>query len=263
VVGDESYFDSLRTCPGWKASFEDWESAPLSALAVDRGRYEGHVARRPALAAAGLFRRALRAAGISVGGPAVAARAAGKVVAYRMSPPLAKIIRFMDSHSDNFTAELLLKQLGALRRGAGTTARGADFVTSVLHEAGVPAAGLRLADGSGLSSLDRLTPRALATILELGWSDAKLRPYFVGSLAVAGRSGTLRHRLLKSPERGNVRAKTGTTDLASALSGYVRDRYAFVVLENGRPVAWWRAHAAQDRFVQLLSRAVTARGRPQ
>jgi D-alanyl-D-alanine carboxypeptidase len=50
-----------------------------------------------------------------------------------------------------------------------------------------------------------------------------------------------------------VRAKTGTTDRASALSGYVRDRYVFAVLQNGAPVSAWSAREAQDRFAIALA----------
>jgi D-alanyl-D-alanine carboxypeptidase len=51
-----------------------------------------------------------------------------------------------------------------------------------------------------------------------------------------------------------VRAKTGTTDIASALSGYVRRNVAFAILDNGDPVNWDAAHRSQDRFVQALAR---------
>jgi D-alanyl-D-alanine carboxypeptidase len=50
-----------------------------------------------------------------------------------------------------------------------------------------------------------------------------------------------------------VLGKTGTTDDSSALSGFVRDRYAFVVIVNGHPVRWWAAHAAQDRVAEVLA----------
>jgi D-alanyl-D-alanine carboxypeptidase len=50
-----------------------------------------------------------------------------------------------------------------------------------------------------------------------------------------------------------VRAKTGTTNRASALSGYVRNRYVFAVLQNGFPVLFWPARKAQDRFVTALA----------
>ena len=54
--------------------------------------------------------------------------------------------------------------------------------------------------------------------------------------------------------RGIVRGKTGTTDAASALSGYVGSRYAFVLVQNGHPVNWAAAHTLQDRFVDALTR---------
>jgi D-alanyl-D-alanine carboxypeptidase len=59
----------------------------------------------------------------------------------------------------------------------------------------------------------------------------------------------------RAPARGVVRAKTGTTDRASALSGYVRDRYVFAVLENGLPVSTASARKAQDRFATALASA--------
>ena len=61
----------------------------------------------------------------------------------------------MDRESDNFTAELLLKQLGTLVAEPGTTAAGRRLVRSTLADAGVPLAGVRIVDGSGLSLLDR------------------------------------------------------------------------------------------------------------
>src|SRR5207253_1313844 len=163
---------ALRTAPGWDPSFYMHESPPLSALIVDRGFYDRHIAPRPALAAAGIFRRALRAAGIAVDGTAKAARAGGRPLTWLPSPPLGAILR-----------------------------------------------------------------RA--------WTDARLRPYFYDALAVAGRTGTLEHRMLAAPALGNVRAKTGTTHLASALSGYVSDRYAFAVIQNANPMPFWSARQAQ------------------
>ena len=116
VVGDESYFDAKRMGPGWKPWFFINESAPLSALTVDRARYQGRITRDPALAAALSFRAALRRVGIRVAGRAVTGAAdveAQEVpLATIESVPLQQVLRFMDHESDNFTAELLLKQLG-------------------------------------------------------------------------------------------------------------------------------------------------------
>jgi serine-type D-Ala-D-Ala carboxypeptidase/endopeptidase (penicillin-binding protein 4) len=253
IVGDESYFDPNRMGPGWKTSFYRNESPPLSALAVDRAETRTGVARRPALVAAQRFHRALQDVGIDVQGGVKAVRAGGQPLVSVLSPPLAAMLHAMDRDSDNYEAELLLKVLGGYTTGLGTSSRGAAVVRRVLRERGIPLSGVRVADGSGLSPLDRVTPRALAAILVDAWADPGLRPTFVGALAVAGVDGTLRHRFLSSPARGVVRAKTGTTSRASALSGFVGNRYAFVVIQNGSPVSFWAAHQAQDRFVELLA----------
>jgi D-alanyl-D-alanine carboxypeptidase/D-alanyl-D-alanine-endopeptidase (penicillin-binding protein 4) len=255
IVGDESWFDSRRTAPGWKSWFYVNESPPLSALSVDRGRRGGLVAPDPPLAAAQSFRAALVKAGVAVTGTATTGKADDYAfpLAKTVSPPLASIVRFMDRESDNFTAELLLKELGALLAGQGTTAAGALAVTRELAAAGVPLAGVRIVDGSGLSRLDRLTANALVAIFGAAWADPEVYHPLLASLPVAGVNGTLEDRMRGAPARGNVFAKTGTTDVASALSGFVRGRYAFAVLQNGSPLPYWWARRAQDRFATVLA----------
>jgi PBP4 family serine-type D-alanyl-D-alanine carboxypeptidase len=159
----------------------------------------------------------------------------------------------MGRESDNYTAEILVKQLGAVFSGQGTTAAGTRVIRQALAEAGVPLGGVRLADGSGLSGLDRLTAAALVALLQSGLAAGDLRDAFLQSLAVAGVSGTLEDRMERRPARGSVIAKTGTTRIASALSGFVRDRYVFAVLQNGRPISTYWARLAQDRFATALA----------
>jgi len=255
IIGDESWFDARRTVAGWKPRFFIDESPPLSALVVNRARIGRYVTRAPALAAATAFRDALRARGVAVTGTVRLGRGddfsipLGEVY----SPPLATIIRFMDRESDNFTAEMLLKQLGAVERDRGTSAAGAAVVMQTLAEEGVPTNGVRIVDGSGLSRLDRVTANAMAALLKIAWADPIVRPTLLAALPVAGINGTLEDRLRKPPARGNVLAKTGTTSDASALSGYVRNRFAFTVLQNGHPLSYWWARRAQDRFAQVLA----------
>jgi serine-type D-Ala-D-Ala carboxypeptidase/endopeptidase (penicillin-binding protein 4) len=245
LVGDESWFDSRRSGPGWKAGFVPFESQALSALAIEGVADTAGTAR--------LFREALARAGVRVAGGTRFARAGGWPLAVHWSPPLAEILRHMDVVSDNFTAELVLKQLGAVVAGQGTTAAGAAVVRSVLGAHAVPLAGVRIADGSGLSGLDRMTPKALVTILQRGWTDREIRSVLFGVLPVSGRDGTLEDRMSRPPARGNVRAKTGTLNGVSALSGYVRERYAFAVLVNAPSLSTYAAHAAQDRFATVLA----------
>ena len=253
VVGDESYFDSARTAPGWKPSFAKDESPLLSALVVDRGLLDGHPVDHPALAAAILFTRALARAGVSVAHDPTVGTAGPSAVELtrRASPRLITVLARMDTWSDNFIAEMLLKELGARLGTGGSTAAGARIVAATLAADDVPLAGVSLADGSGLSLLDRLTARTLAATLETIWDTPALRP-LLGTFAVAGSTGTLRHRLLGV--RGNelVRGKTGTTDASSALAGLVGSRFAFAVLCNGSPVDLEAAHLLQDRVAETL-----------
>ena len=257
IVGDEAYFDSRRTVAGWKPSFYIEESPPLSALIVDRGKTGGYTSRNPALSAATAFRSALRRAGIAVAGRASVGHpeTADFPLAFIHSPPLAALVRFMGLESDNFTAEMLLKQLGAVENGKGTSPAGAAVVTRLLRSSNIPLAGVRIVDGSGLSVLNRLTAGALVGILRVAWAEPDIRMPMLRSLPVSGRSGTLEKRLRRPPALGNVAAKTGTTSSSSALAGYVRGRFAFAVIQNGRPVSSYWARRAQDRFVTALAAA--------
>ena len=253
IRGDESVYDSRRDAPGWKPSFVGIETPPLSALVVERARGWGRQ-KMPPLVAARLFRSALVARGVQVAGPAGLGTAPTGVVtlAVDRSAALATIVRSMNTDSDNFTAEMVLKQLGTLDGGKGSTAAGARVVMAAMTAAGIPTAGVRIVDGSGLSSLDRLTARALADVIRVGIWDERIGPTFFASFAVAGKSGTLRMRMPNLT--GTVRAKTGTTNIACTLAGLIRGDIVFAVLQNGSPVAFWPARVAQDRFVTALSR---------
>jgi D-alanyl-D-alanine carboxypeptidase/D-alanyl-D-alanine-endopeptidase (penicillin-binding protein 4) len=148
---------------------------------------------------------------------------------------------------------MLLKDLGAQVGARGTTGAGAAVVKASLEKANVPLAGVRIVDGSGLSLLDRLTADAIGALLVDAWNDPTIRGPFWHALPVAGETGTLQHRMQFRPARGAVRAKTGTTDEASALSGFVSTRYAFAILQNGSPVNDDAARRAQDRFATALA----------
>ncbi len=257
VLGDESWFDSRRTGVGWKAKFYLDESPALSALIVNRGWTGRYETGRPALMAAQLLRLDLRRAGVTIhGAAAVGVAPAGAVpLAYVESPPLAELVRHMDVYSDNFYAEMLLKEVGAVQGSSGSATTGLAVTRRLLTAAGVPLTGVRMVDGSGLSLLDRWTPTGLAMLLRTMWLDPDLQPYVLPALPIAGLTGTLEHRMRTGPAHGVVRAKTGTTDNSSALSGFVAERYVFSIVENGRPVRALNAERSQNRFAQVLARA--------
>ena len=163
----------------------------------------------------------------------------------------------MDRHSDNFTAEMVAKAMGAYAGGSGTTQRGMHVAGEVAAPMlGADATLVHLADGSGLSHANRTTASALARLLAAGAADAAIAKPLAGALSVAGANGTLVHRL--PALRGRVLGKSGTLDGVSALAGYVTGvsgrRFAFAVLINVPGLSDWNAHGAQDAIVTLLAK---------
>jgi D-alanyl-D-alanine carboxypeptidase/D-alanyl-D-alanine-endopeptidase (penicillin-binding protein 4) len=260
IRGDETVFDAARWGP-WPARYIGVESPPLSGLALDRDvTTNGRDVASPSRGAARALRRALAAVGVQVGVRFVAGGRAPKgalVLGRVQSAPLWRIVRFMDRHSDNFTAEMVAKAIGAYAGGSGTTERGMHVAGEVAAPMLGEDAGLvHLADGSGLSHANRTTAGALARLLAGAAANPAIAKSLAGALSVAGANGTLRHRL---PElRGRVLGKSGTLDNVSALAGYVTARsgrrFAFAVLMNAPALSDWDAHATQDAIVKLLAK---------
>jgi D-alanyl-D-alanine carboxypeptidase/D-alanyl-D-alanine-endopeptidase (penicillin-binding protein 4) len=250
IVGDETAWDARRDAPGWKPGFLGEECPPLSALTYARNR-----AGRSSTRAAAALLRTLRRAGVKVAGIARSGRApAGAgLVAVDASPRVDALLRAMGKDSDNFTAEMLLKAVGASAYGRGTTAGGARRARQALGALGLSLTGARIVDGSGLSSSDRTTTGILARLLAAASRNPGIGSPLRRSLSIAGRDGTLKHRMTTGPAHNVVRAKTGTLNISSALSGYAGP-YAFSVIVNGRAVNQTAAHALQDRIAQYLAR---------
>jgi serine-type D-Ala-D-Ala carboxypeptidase/endopeptidase (penicillin-binding protein 4) len=156
----------------------------------------------------------------------------------------------MNRESVNVIAEHLYR---AASRGSDRHVAGAAFIADTAlrsllqRSAGVRADAVSSTDGSGLSQLDKVSPRAMVQLL--GWADKTTwGPLLHASLPLAGESGTLRTRMRFSSAQTNLHAKTGTTNDVVALAGYVTARngelLAFAMLYNGRDR--WRAREAID-----------------
>ncbi len=257
IVGDESGFDSLRGTPATGFAPSSLIEGELSGLAYDRGfsNLSGTILQtRPALVAAQQFAIALRSAGVSVPpstrvftGPTPAAAQSLTSV---NSPRMATLIRLANTPSDNFIAEMLLKALGAQFGGRGSTAAGAAVVRAQLARS----FNIRphLNDGSGLSRADRTSPRDVVTALRGLASNTD----FVGSLSVAGQSGTLRYGLQGTAAAGRCRGKTGTLHDVANVAGYctAQDGHtlAFAFLMNAVNAA--AGHAIEDRMTVALAK---------
>jgi D-alanyl-D-alanine carboxypeptidase/D-alanyl-D-alanine-endopeptidase (penicillin-binding protein 4) len=166
---------------------------------------------------------------------------------------MATLIRFTNVPSDNYLAEMLIKDLGATFGSAGTTAAGAAVVRARLGRLGIHP---RVVDGSGLSYGDRVTPRQLVTLLGDMHRSATLAGPFWSSLAVACQTGTLADRMCGTAASSRCHGKTGTLTGVSALSGYCvtlgGDTVAFSFLMNGVDVNG--AHTLQDRMASAIAR---------
>ncbi len=196
----------------------------------------------PALFATGAFRQALRDEGIEVTGDLVIGTTPTRAtaIATLASPPLAQLASVMNRESVNHFAELIFRDAARTGdpAGIGSATTGNALLQQLLvNRAGASRDAVFAADGSGLSTLDRVTPRALVQLLAFA-DKAPWSREFHESLPIAGTSELLRHRMRATPAEGNLHAKTGTTNSVIALGGYVMaqngERLAFSFLYNGR-----------------------------
>jgi D-alanyl-D-alanine carboxypeptidase/D-alanyl-D-alanine-endopeptidase (penicillin-binding protein 4) len=226
---DDTLFDARRTQPGWIPDYlrNDPDIAYIDALTYNEGYsdLEGNkLLSDPALGTGQALKNALAAAGVTVTGAVHRGRAprnAGELARVE-SPPLADIVRYTNRYSMNYPAEFMTKALGASFGGAGTTPAGVNVIRDTLAKIGIPTAGMTMLDGSGLSTLDRATPRMLGAILEwilssTGAGGDALR----ASLPVAGGPGTLFKRMTRPPTGGNLRGKTGFIRHVRGMAGWV------------------------------------------
>lgn len=217
-----------------------------------------YVIETPELFAAAAFRAALIAEGVHVVGAVDARKAQPDAarVAGIPSRPLADLISAMNSTSNNHYAELLFRNAARANGTVGSADTGNAMLRSFLADkVGTPdPQNVFAADGSGLSTLDRVTPRSLVSVLDYS-ARAPWSSVFTASLPVAGQTETLQTRMRGAPASGNLRAKTGTTSEVTSLGGYVTaangEQLAFAFIYNGNDRA--RAREAIDAMGSTLA----------
>lgn len=176
-------------------------------------------------------------------------------LAWRVSEPMAVLVRGLGKYSNNFVAETLLKTIGAVKRpDQHKPATWDDALIAVRGwlegTVGWKRDSYYYGNGSGLFSSNRFSPREITTLLAAVYRDFRYAPDFVASLSIAGVDGTISRRMSRGPAAGLVRAKTGTMSGVSTLSGYValdgRAPLAFSILVNG----FGDGQAASARLLQ-------------
>lgn len=144
---------------------------------------------------------------------------ASTFVAQLTPPPLADDLTLINKDSQNLHAELLIRRVG-LRGGNGAIDDGVKLIEQMLNAAGIERTGWDFSDGSGMSTYNRISPRAMVKLLN--WASSQ--PWggqWRATMPIGGVDGTLRTRFKATPLEGKLFAKTGTINATNALSGYM------------------------------------------
>ena len=142
-----------------------------------------------------------------------------------------EILLPMMKDSDNKIAESLFWQLSTLGGGKFGNLESAVFnIEGVLQRAGIPKdSGYKIADGSGLSLYNYITPQMLNALLVYAWWQQDIRAHLIPALPVGGVDGTLKKRFHGTTAYNNIFAKTGTVSGISSLSGYANGGNGHVI----------------------------------
>ena len=174
-----------------------------------------------------------------------------------LSPPLREVIVEVNKHSSNLAAEVLLRTMALSEKKQEVSAEdGLEVLRAEMELAFKQTpTDLVMVDGSGLSRENRITALLLVRLLNRIRYDFSLRPEFINSLPVALTDGTLRYRNFPVRMKGRVRAKSGTLDGVSNLSGYMeldRDIVIFSFLINHPKRSYQKLQMAQDRALSEI-----------
>jgi D-alanyl-D-alanine carboxypeptidase/D-alanyl-D-alanine-endopeptidase (penicillin-binding protein 4) len=206
---------------------------------------------------------ALQRNGIAVRGRPVArhrvtpegAPAEGELLAVRRSPRLAEILETMVKVSQNLHAEMLLREVGAVRQGQGTVEGGLREMRLLLEELGIRPEEFVSEDGSGLARNDQVTPQAVTKLLT-AMARGPQAEIWRSLFPVGGQDGTLSSRLCCASDAAAIRAKTGSLARSVALAGYAdsqaHGRLAFAILVNNFTAAAAEVRAWVDRLATAL-----------
>lgn len=172
------------------------------------------------------------------------------------STQLNNIVRVINKSSQNLFSELILKAIGYEIFGYGTIENGVRAAKEIYAEMGINPENLIMADGSGLSRLNLVTPKQLTTLLGYIYKSDLFVPFF-NSLPIAGIDGSLGTRMKNTRAENNARAKTGYIGGVRSLSGYVYtgdyEPIAFSMIVNNFTVPLKLADNIQDLVCQRLA----------
>lgn len=263
--GESDIGDRMYRVPG---TLNLWAEG---TVALDgRGGVESYAMPDPNLFTARAFRRTLEEAGISIAGTTTSTTDSARYAAARQSPPLAEaegrpladwIFPILNT-SQNWYAEMLLKQLGRQFGAAGSWSEGIRVERRFLIDSiGIDSTLFDVVDGSGLAASNLVAPVAFTRMIQYIRRHPRFAANFRPGLPHAGETGSLRTRFAGTPLEGRVYAKTGSIARVNTLTGYFElpdgRSFAFSV-EANHHVQRSRVMLAQiDSVVVAMARAVS------
>lgn len=171
------------------------------------------------------------------------------------SPQLKIIIKELNKNSNNFYAEQILKTIGLEVYNYGTVENGVKACKEIFNSMGINPENMVMADGSGLSRLDLVTPRQIVNLLSFMYKSDEFSKFYE-SLPIGGIDGTLINRMKKTAAENNVRAKAGYNNNVSSLSGYLKtlsgEQLVFSVIVNNYLTSPTLANYIQDNVCNRL-----------
>ncbi|MBM3724757.1 MAG: D-alanyl-D-alanine carboxypeptidase/D-alanyl-D-alanine-endopeptidase [Acidobacteria bacterium] len=231
----------------------------------DRGESQSIAVDDPALFAAHTLAVALTRRGVAIGGRVRARHRAkgepweapaGQLIWHRESPPLAEVAQVVNKVSQNLHAELLLHEVGKVKRLDGTREAAMEELEGFLVEMGAGKREFDLHDGSGLARANLVSP-LVTTRLLAHMDGSPEREAFLASLAIGGTDGTIENRFGKNRRGKLIRAKTGSLSHVSCLAGYAESethgRVAFAIMANGYTAPSAEIRALIDKIGLILT----------
>ncbi len=205
-----------------------------------------------------LFRERLAEYGISVSGILRLDTVRSSAELVTIIHPLDSVLHQINKPSDNLAAENLLKTLSHEQYHAmGSATNGLSVIKQYLFSIGIDTTKMILADGSGLSWYNAVSPNTIVQLLYEQYKRKSTFKRFYESLPVAGVDGTLKNRMKGTLAEGNVHAKTGSLTGVSSLSGYVNsvdgEMIIFSILSNHFPSELVHLRNAQNNIMELLA----------
>ena len=250
VIGNTGYFARDWFAPGWGPTFPDYEVPLASSLALDANSKDGYHIKNPEWRAARTLTKKLENLGVEVqGGPKAGPMPSDLTpIATTGSVSLASMVSYTNRVSSNFFAEMFGKRLGLELFGApGTISKGARAIERYARRRGVT---LTAHDSSGLSYSNRVSASGIVKLLGQAEASEPFYEVLRDGLPTGGQ-GTLQDRL----HGVDVRAKTGSLNGVSALSGWVylerTGSWAeFSILSSG--LSYYPSKNVEDRIVRVI-----------